>query len=95
MGGHRKLFCKKAMPPFGSHQAPLYRGWRVDWSDGIAGWLVLRQVEWMGADSRAHGRLVSGTESGRLAVARTWFQPFDCLEPDLRILVYFVTHGSG
>jgi len=23
-GGHRKLFCRKAMLPFGSHQAPLY-----------------------------------------------------------------------
>ena len=23
IGGHRNLFCKNAMPPFGSHQAPL------------------------------------------------------------------------
>jgi hypothetical protein len=28
IGGHRKLFCKKVMLPFGSHQAPLYRGSR-------------------------------------------------------------------
>ena len=28
IGGHRKLFCRKAMLPFGSHQAPLYRGSR-------------------------------------------------------------------
>ena len=26
--GHRNLFCSKAMLPFGSHQAPLYRGSR-------------------------------------------------------------------
>jgi len=26
LGGHRKLFCRKAMLPFGSHQAPLYKG---------------------------------------------------------------------
>ena len=25
IGGHRKLFCRKTMLPFGSHQAPLYR----------------------------------------------------------------------
>jgi hypothetical protein len=23
IGGYRNLFCRKAMPPFGSHQAPL------------------------------------------------------------------------
>jgi len=28
IGGHRKLFCRKAMLPFGSHQAPMYRGSR-------------------------------------------------------------------
>jgi len=28
IGGHRNLFYKKAMVPFGSHQAPLYRGSR-------------------------------------------------------------------
>ena len=28
IGGHRKLFCRRAMLPFGSHQAPLYRGSR-------------------------------------------------------------------
>ena len=25
IGGHRKLFCRKAILPFGSHQPPLYR----------------------------------------------------------------------
>ena len=28
IGGQRKVFCRKTMPPFGSHQAPLHK---VSW----------------------------------------------------------------
>jgi len=35
IGGHRKLFCRKAMLRFGSHESPLYRGSRQNRLNGI------------------------------------------------------------
>ena len=37
IGGHRNWFCRKAMLPFGSHQAPLYRGSRQKSARAVSG----------------------------------------------------------
>ena len=36
IGGHRKLFCRKAMLPFGSHQVSLYRVSRQNRLKGLS-----------------------------------------------------------
>ena len=53
MGGHRKLFCRKTMLPFGSHQVPLYMNALCDpapqrraWSNLKANVVARNMVLW-------------------------------------------------
>jgi len=59
IGGHRKLFCRKAMLPFGSHQAPLPNSVANAWPWPRSGSLSRSRVPLGQVTRVAHGKAVT------------------------------------